>query len=109
MRKILNKLGYEPAFSGHGQEVLDLLTNQDFDLILMDVQMPVMDGLEATKIIRSNTCIQPLIIAMTANAMQGDREECITAGMNDYLSKPINLDILMNMLRKWAGQVQVAS
>jgi CheY-like chemotaxis protein len=73
-----------------------------YDIILMDVQMPEMDGLEATRIIRADKDIQPIIIAMTANAMAGDREVCLQAGMDDYISKPIKLEEMINMLEKWA-------
>jgi len=69
--------------------------------VLMDVQMPEMDGLEATRIIRQSGIMQPIIIALTANAMQGDQEECLRAGMNDYLSKPLKLEELVVMLEKW--------
>jgi CheY-like chemotaxis protein len=68
----------------------------------MDVQMPEMDGLEATRSLRAVTGDRPTIIAMTANAMQGDREECIRAGMDDYISKPVKLEILVSVLEKWA-------
>jgi len=71
-------------------------------VILMDVQMPEMDGLEATKMIRVCLSNQPVIIAMTANTLQGDREECLRAGMDDYISKPVNLEELINLLEKWA-------
>jgi CheY-like chemotaxis protein len=67
----------------------------------MDVQMPVMDGLETTRRIRANLEQQPVIIAMTANAMQGDREICLHAGMDDYISKPIKLDEIIMTLQKW--------
>ena len=81
-----------------------LLTQHDFTLILMDVQMPEMDGLEATRRIRKELLKQPVIVALTANAMQGDREECLQAGMDDYISKPVRLDELMRLLEKWAVQ-----
>jgi len=67
----------------------------------MDVQMPEMDGLEATRMIRTCLQIQPVIIAMTANVMQGDRDACMQAGMDDYMSKPIDLKELLNQLEKW--------
>jgi CheY-like chemotaxis protein len=67
----------------------------------MDMQMPVMDGLEATRVIRKEDIKQPIIIALTANAMTGDEQECLQAGMDDYLSKPVKLDELMNKLSKW--------
>jgi len=70
----------------------------------MDVQMPEMDGLEATRHIRQWSGRQPVIVALTANAMRGDREECLNAGMDDYISKPVRLDELMRLLKKWALQ-----
>jgi signal transduction histidine kinase/ligand-binding sensor domain-containing protein/CheY-like chemotaxis protein len=100
---ILHKMGYDPELAENGRQVLDKLREKDFDLILMDIQMPEMDGLEATRIIRTSMTPQPIIIAMTANAMQGDQEECLAAGMNDYLSKPVKLDALVNMLVKWGA------
>lgn len=85
----------------NGREAVDILNNESFDLILMDIQMPVMDGLEATGHIRSSSIgQQPLIIAMTANAMSEDRERCIQAGMDDYISKPVNLNELMAALKE---------
>lgn len=99
--KVLNKLGYEPVLANNGREAVDILNNEYFDLILMDIQMPVMDGLEATGHIRSSSIgQQPLIIAMTANAMSEDRERCIQAGMDDYISKPVNLNELMAALKE---------
>jgi CheY-like chemotaxis protein len=104
--KILNKLGYYPGTAENGRKALDILQFEYFDLILMDLQMPEMDGLEATRMIRKSQLQQPCIIAMTANAMESDKLECVEAGMNDYLSKPINLDALVNMLKRWAGPVE---
>ncbi len=77
-----------------------------YDLVFMDIQMPVMDGIEATKIIRSREGAQPIIIAMTANAMQGDREVCIKAGMDDYISKPVKFEGLLDLLAKWGEHVR---
>lgn len=100
--KVLGKLGYKPDVAKHGKEVLDIVSHKNYDLILMDVQMPLMDGLEASRMIRLCLSAQPVIIAMTANTLQGDREECMRAGMDDYISKPINLEELVNLLEKWA-------
>jgi signal transduction histidine kinase/CheY-like chemotaxis protein len=100
--KILCKLGYNPDIAQDGKEVLETVSNSKYDLILMDVQMPEMDGLEATRMIRLCLDVQPVIVAMTANSMQGDREECIRAGMDDYISKPVNLEELVIILEKWA-------
>ena len=99
---ILGKLGYQFDIAENGEQVLEKLKEKTYDVILMDVQMPEMDGLEATRIIRETLTIQPVIVAMTANAMQEDKEECLRAGMNDYLSKPINLEELILLLQKWA-------
>lgn len=96
---ILKKLGYETDIAQNGQQAVEMSAIKNYDLILMDVMMPVMNGLEATKIIRSTFDIQPRIIAMTANAMPEDRAKCMEAGMDDYLSKPIDLKLLVDMLR----------
>ncbi|OZI07617.1 histidine kinase [Siphonobacter sp. BAB-5385] len=96
--RTLNKLGYEITLAGNGREVLDILEKSSFDVILMDVQMPEMDGLEATRVIRSRPWLQPIIIAMTANALPGDRDTCLQAGMNDYLSKPLQVNELKTCL-----------
>jgi CheY-like chemotaxis protein len=85
------------------------MNRESFDLILMDVQMPEMDGIEATKNIRIKDIAQPVIIAMTANAMQGDQDECLKAGMDDYLSKPVRVDTLKEMIQKWAVQARMKS
>lgn len=100
--RVLTKLGYTADKALNGQEALHALDTTDYDIILMDVQMPVMDGLEATRQIRLRKGRQPKILAMTANAMQGDREICLEAGMDDYLSKPIKLTELVNVLEKFA-------
>lgn len=105
--RVLNKLGYEPEKVMNGQEAIQALNAHHFDVILMDIQMPIMDGFDATKQIRlQKKSVQPVIIAMTANAMQGDREMCIQAGMDDYISKPIKLEDLVAMLEKWAVHLQ---
>ena len=103
--KVLGKLGYDPDIAQNGKEVLEEVSKVNYDLILMDVQMPEMDGLEATRMIRLCLNIQPIIIAMTANTLQGDREQCLQAGMDDYIGKPIHLEELVIVLEKWALQV----
>jgi CheY-like chemotaxis protein len=100
--KILGKMGYQPHFAENGHIALEMVGKTAYDLILMDVQMPEMDGLEATKMIRVCLNKQPIIIAMTANVMHGDRMACMQAGMDDYISKPVQLGELVNMLEKWA-------
>ncbi len=105
--RLLNKLGYKKIdVVQNGVEVLEKLKHQFYEVILMDVQMPEMDGLEATRRIRGASGDQSVIIAMTANAMQGDRDECIQAGMDDYISKPIMLEIVVNVLEKWALEIK---
>ena len=86
-------MGYEADIAGNGIEAVEAVERQRYDLVLMDVQMPEMDGLEATRIMveRMPADDRPWIVAMTANAMDGDRERCLEAGMNDYISKPIRV------------------
>ncbi len=103
--RVLNKLGFEIEIAGNGRQAVDMLNEKAYDVILMDVLMPEMDGLEATRYIRKNSTHQPIIVAMTANALPEDREECIKAGMNDYISKPINLEILVRILQETAEKV----
>ena len=97
----MTKLGYQPSIANNGKEALEIVSHEKYDIILMDVQMPEMDGLEATKMIRTCLEIQPIIMAMTANVLQGDRDSCIQAGMDDYISKPIDLKELLSHLEKW--------
>lgn len=103
---ILEKFGYKADTAENGEEVIEALKKKDYDLIFMDIQMPIKDGFETTKEIRNNKSIpQPVIVAVTANAMQGDREECLNAGMDDYISKPIKLEEIMQVLRKWSEKI----
>jgi CheY-like chemotaxis protein len=104
--KILSKMGYEATIAENGHIALELVGQSAYDLILMDVQMPEMDGIEATKMIRVCLQKQPVIIAMTANVMHGDRQACMQAGMDDYISKPVELGELVCMLEKWAAVIQ---
>jgi len=103
---ILERLGYRAAIAGNGLEALEAVARDaelaPYDVILMDMQMPELDGLEATRRIRAQFApeSQPYIIALTANAMQGDRELCLAAGMNDYVSKPIRVPELVTALKK---------
>ena len=105
IRSVLKKEGHLVQLASNGREVLEALEACQFDLILMDVQMPGMDGFEATATIRKaehlTGCHVP-IVAITAHAMQGDRERCLEAGMDEYLTKPIDLVKLRAMLRKWS-------
>ncbi|NEO28476.1 MAG: response regulator [Kamptonema sp. SIO4C4] len=98
---MLKKLGYRADVVANGMEVLDALHRQPYNLVLMDVQMPEMDGIEATRHIRQQKHWDAVtIIAMTANAMQGDREACLAVGMNDYISKPIRIQTLTETLQR---------
>ena len=99
---LLEKWGHRVTLANNGQEALDRVAAGRFDAILMDVQMPVMGGLEATQRLRLAGCRTP-IIAMTANAMQGDRELCLEAGMDDYIAKPIKADELRLLLDRMTG------
>jgi signal transduction histidine kinase/CheY-like chemotaxis protein len=101
----LNKMGYSPEVVANGREALDLLKQESFDLIFMDIQMPEIDGLEATRLIRQKGDKQTVIIAMTANATIQDRDDCLAEGMNDYLCKPVDLTELIFTLEKWGHQI----
>jgi CheY-like chemotaxis protein len=99
--RILEQMGYRADVASNGAEAVESIERQVYDVILMDVQMPEMDGLEATREIRKLVnATQPHIVAMTANALEGDREMCIAAGMNDYISKPIRVNELVESLMK---------
>ena len=102
---LLQKLGYRADLAGDGTEALDALERQPYDVVLMDVQMPEMDGMEATRQIHQRwpADLRPYIIAVTANAMEGDREACLAAGMDDYISKPIREEELAAAISRSAG------
>jgi CheY-like chemotaxis protein/HPt (histidine-containing phosphotransfer) domain-containing protein len=101
---LLERWGHRVTVAENGQLALDALQKQRFDVVLMDMMMPVMDGLEATRRIRASESGQRVpIIAMTANAMESDRERCLEAGMDDYLSKPIKAQELQAMLQRFAA------
>jgi signal transduction histidine kinase/CheY-like chemotaxis protein len=103
--RMLARLGYQADMAGDGQQVLDALRRQPYDVVLMDVQMPEMDGVQATQGVRELLPIdqQPWIIALTAYALPGDREQYIAAGMDDYISKPIRLQDLVEILERCAA------
>ena len=105
-QSLLGRLGYHADIAANGLEALQALKRQAYDVVLMDVQMPEMDGLEATRILRQELleAQQPYVIAMTANAMEGDRELCLAAGMDDYVSKPIRVEELVRALSASRGQ-----
>ncbi len=101
-QEFLRLSGMEVGIANNGQEALDILKQLDFDAILMDVHMPVMGGIEATKKIRANPAYAQLpIIAMTADVVQEEREKCIACGMNDFINKPVNPEALIATLARW--------
>lgn len=104
MNKSLSFYGYTADIAANGLEVIQALERQPYDLIFMDLQMPEMDGLEATKqIVSRYKDSRPVIVAMTASALGVDKEACFEAGMDDYVSKPIKIDVLEEMIVKWCG------
>lgn len=98
---ILQRAGYNIDLVADGNEALEAHRAHPYDVILMDCQMPTMDGFEASRQIRQLQQPQPIIIAVTANALVGERERCLNAGMDDYLSKPFQADQLVAVVRKW--------
>ncbi|MFZ4443744.1 MAG: chemotaxis protein CheB, partial [Planktothrix agardhii] len=100
---LLKTFGYDADIANNGLEVLELLKKQSYDIILMDMQMPEMDGLTATKMIRESSQTQPWIIAVTANVLERDRQKCLEVGMNDYLSKPIMIEDFNHAISKYLG------
>lgn len=105
LKKQLGGFGFDAKIVSNGQQVLHIMETDVFDLILMDVQMPILDGISTTKELRANKSIQqPIIIALTANALKDDREKCMAVGMDDYLSKPISLLDMKKALLKWFGE-----
>jgi CheY-like chemotaxis protein len=102
-RQQLRRFGYDADVVANGQEALDALNRDTYDIVLMDVQMPKMDGLEATRrILDGAVDARPYIVAMTASAMEDDRRRCFDAGMDDYVTKPVDPDALADALRRCA-------
>ncbi len=104
--RLLQKLGCVVELAEDGRQALDKLENASYDIVLMDMQMPVMDGLTATRLLRQaeqQTGRHQIVIALTANAMQSDRDQCLAAGMDDYMSKPLTLDVLQSTLHRWTA------
>ncbi|MBE9583093.1 response regulator [Mucilaginibacter sp. JRF] len=100
IKRIMEKMGYDIQIASNGNEVLALVEQNSFELILMDIQMPELDGLDTTRILRKSDLRQPYISAMTANAMPEDKSACLAAGMDDYISKPMKLEELMGVIRR---------
>ena len=105
-RGLLERRGHSVVVAGNGKAALEALEKENFDLVLMDIQMPVMDGIEATKAIRSSSSFDSHIpvIAMTAHVMKGDRERFLEAGMNDYISKPLKVKELFSVVEKYLSK-----
>jgi CheY-like chemotaxis protein len=110
--RLLQQMGYQPGLAANGREALNAIDRQPYDLVFMDVMMPEMGGLEATGEIRKrqqNRAQHPhyknpiIIVAMTANAMQGDREKCLAAGMDDYIAKPVRLEDIRGIVERWGA------
>jgi CheY-like chemotaxis protein/nitrogen-specific signal transduction histidine kinase len=101
--KVLDKLGYTPTLTATGKEAIRALEQEYHDVLLMDVELPEMNGLEATRHIRKHHTKQPLIVAITANVMAENREECYKAGMDNYITKPIKLDAFLTILKEAAS------
>lgn len=105
LREILLFHGYEVSTAGNGQEGVELARELMPDLILMDIQMPIMDGMRATDILKNDLATAPLkIIALTSFAMRGDQGKYLAAGFNDYLSKPINTRELPGQIKEWLNR-----
>ena len=102
-KNLLEKLGCHVDIAQNGREAVDMLLQSPYEVVFMDCQMPGMDGFEATAEMRANQDLTEMpIIAMTANAMTGDRERCLAAGMNDYIAKPVDSGHLQDVLKKWS-------
>ena len=104
---LLGKLGFKSRFASNGEEALAVLKTESFDVILMDMEMPVLDGCEATRRIRETaSSTKPWIIALTANAMGADRNRAFASGMNDFVTKPIRLSELSTALQRAAEKIK---
>jgi CheY-like chemotaxis protein len=106
---ILKRAGFTVDTAKHGREALKAHRSNPYEVILMDCQMPEMDGFEATGRIRQLNQRQPVIVAVTAHALVGDRERCLAAGMDDYLSKPFTAEQLVTIVRKAIGSAAIRS
>jgi PAS domain S-box-containing protein len=104
--RVLEKMGFRPDLAGNGHEVLYAMEKKSYDLVFMDVQMPEKDGVQATEDIRARFAEQPVIIALTAATQETDQDRCFEAGMNDYISKPMNFDKLEALIRRWGNWIK---
>ena len=102
MQTILKRMGHSTTVADNGQIGVDLCQPGIFDVVLMDMQMPVMDGLAATRVLRENPDLADLpIIALTANAFEDDRRRCFEAGMDEFIAKPLKRDLIITALERW--------
>ncbi|MEM9512418.1 MAG: response regulator [Cyanobacteria bacterium P01_E01_bin.48] len=108
-QRLLSSLGYKADIAGNGQEALELCARNTYGLILMDCQMPVMDGYRATRVLRQQTHPQPIVIALTADNLAEQKDKCMEAGMDDYLTKPITRDILKAAIARWQDEMPMSA
>ncbi len=101
MKSLLKKLGFNASIAENGKHAIELCEEKSFDLIFMDMQMPVMDGLEATRLLRERKKDYPIIVAMTANVFDEDKQNCFDAGMNDFIAKPVKKNILLEAILRY--------
>jgi CheY-like chemotaxis protein len=106
MTALLDEIGLAVVPAKDGVEALEVFAREPFDLLLMDMAMPNMDGYSATRILKGERGCAVPVIALTAHAMKGDREKCITAGCDDYLAKPVGRQELLEMLHRWLTAAQ---
>jgi CheY-like chemotaxis protein len=108
--EMLKRLGYRADAVADGREVVQALERQDYDLVLMDIKMPELDGITATQVIRKLRPVNgPKIVAITAFALEGDREKCIEAGMDDYIAKPVQMRELAEVLKRCSLDIEEIS
>lgn len=104
LKKMVEKLGYRPTIVENGKDVVEAVKHFPYDIIFMDVQMPVMDGMEATRKIKANSTFKnktPFIVAVTAHAIKGDREKYLSEGMDEYVSKPISMNAVTGIIERF--------
>jgi PAS domain S-box-containing protein len=104
--RMLGKDGWQVEIAENGQKAVDMIIEKKFNIVFMDIQMPVLDGRQATRVLREKGFIDLPIVAMTAEAMKGDREKCLEAGMNDYISKPIKKEKVTEAILKWVVRIE---